>query len=76
MHIKRFSQPQCFHSHRPGAVQSSCRNLQFLFVAATPVARWGVINDLSGIAVCLASPASDFITGATIPVDGGYSIQG
>ena len=36
----------------------------------------GVINDLSGIAVFLASPASDFITGAAIPVDGGYSIQG
>ena len=42
----------------------------------TPAARWGVINDLSGIAVFLASPASDFITGAAIPVDGGYSIQG
>jgi 2-deoxy-D-gluconate 3-dehydrogenase len=26
--------------------------------------------------VFLASPASDFITGAAIPVDGGYSIQG
>jgi 2-dehydro-3-deoxy-D-gluconate 5-dehydrogenase len=42
----------------------------------TPVARWGVIDDLAGIAVFLASPASDFITGAAIPVDGGYSIQG
>ena len=42
----------------------------------TPAARWGVINDLSGIAVFLASAASDFITGAAIPVDGGYSIQG
>jgi 2-dehydro-3-deoxy-D-gluconate 5-dehydrogenase len=42
----------------------------------TPAARWGVIDDLAGIAVFLASPASDFITGAAIPVDGGYSIQG
>ena len=42
----------------------------------TPAARWGVINDLSGIAVFLASAASDFITGAAIPVDGGYSVQG
>ena len=42
----------------------------------TPAARWGVIDDLSGIAVFLASSASDFITGAAIPVDGGYSIQG
>jgi 2-dehydro-3-deoxy-D-gluconate 5-dehydrogenase len=42
----------------------------------TPAARWGVIDDLAGIAVFLASPASDFISGAAIPVDGGYSIQG
>ena len=42
----------------------------------TPAARWGVIDDLAGIAVFLASPASDFVSGAAIPVDGGYSIQG
>jgi 2-deoxy-D-gluconate 3-dehydrogenase len=42
----------------------------------TPAARWGVIDDLAGVAVFLASPASDFISGAAIPVDGGYSIQG
>jgi 2-deoxy-D-gluconate 3-dehydrogenase len=42
----------------------------------TPAGRWGTIGDLAGIAVFLASSASDFITGAAIPVDGGYSIQG
>lgn len=42
----------------------------------TPAARWGVADDLAGVAVFLASPASDFITGAAIPVDGGYSSQG
>jgi len=42
----------------------------------TPAGRWGVIDDMAGIAVFLASPASDFVTGAAIPVDGGYSIQG
>jgi 2-deoxy-D-gluconate 3-dehydrogenase len=35
-----------------------------------------VIDDLAGVAVFLASPASDFVTGAAIPVDGGYAIQG
>ncbi|WP_027578222.1 SDR family oxidoreductase [Bradyrhizobium sp. Ai1a-2] len=45
-------------------------------LARTPAARWGDIGDLSGIAVFLASPASDFITGTAIPVDGGYSIMG
>ncbi|PYN79827.1 MAG: 2-deoxy-D-gluconate 3-dehydrogenase [Candidatus Rokuibacteriota bacterium] len=42
----------------------------------TPAGRWGTIEDMSGIAVFLASPASDFVTGAAIPVDGGYSSQG
>jgi 2-deoxy-D-gluconate 3-dehydrogenase len=42
----------------------------------TPARRWGTIDDMSGIAVFLASPASDFVTGTAIPVDGGYSIQG
>jgi 2-deoxy-D-gluconate 3-dehydrogenase len=42
----------------------------------TPAGRWGVIDDLAGIAVFLAARASDFITGAAIPVDGGFSIQG
>lgn len=44
--------------------------------ARTPAGRWGVPTDFAGIAVFLASPASDFVTGAAIPVDGGYSAQG
>ncbi len=43
-------------------------------LARTPAGRWGAPGDLAGIAVFLASPASDFITGTAIPVDGGYSI--
>ncbi len=42
----------------------------------TPAGRWGDAGDLAGIAVFLSSRASDFITGAAIPVDGGYSSQG
>lgn len=42
----------------------------------TPARRWGNPGDFGGIAVFLASPASDFITGAAIPVDGGYSAEG
>ena len=45
-------------------------------LARTPAARWGEISDFAGIAVFLASSASDFVTGTAIPVDGGYSIQG
>jgi 2-deoxy-D-gluconate 3-dehydrogenase len=50
--------------------------LQDRVVSRTPAGRWGAPDDLAGIAVFLASPASDFITGTAIPVDGGYSIQG
>jgi 2-deoxy-D-gluconate 3-dehydrogenase len=42
----------------------------------TPAGRWGTIEDMAGVAVFLASHASDFVTGTAIPVDGGYSIQG
>jgi 2-deoxy-D-gluconate 3-dehydrogenase len=45
-------------------------------VARTPAGRWGSPDDHAGIAVFLASPASDFVTGTAIPVDGGYSVQG
>ena len=43
-------------------------------IARTAAGRWGQPQDLAGVAVFLASAASDFITGTAIPVDGGYSI--
>ncbi|MCX7139628.1 MAG: glucose 1-dehydrogenase [Proteobacteria bacterium] len=42
-------------------------------LARTPAGRWGDPADFSGIAVFLASGASDFVTGTAITVDGGYS---
>jgi 2-deoxy-D-gluconate 3-dehydrogenase len=45
-------------------------------LARTPAARWGTIDDFAGIAVFLSSAASDFVTGAAIPVDGGFSVMG
>ena len=44
-------------------------------LARTPAARWGAIDDFAGIAVFLSSPASNFVTGAAIPVDGGFSVM-
>jgi 2-deoxy-D-gluconate 3-dehydrogenase len=49
--------------------------LNSLVLMRTPARRWGVPNDLSGVAVFLSSKASDFVTGTAIPVDGGYSVQ-
>lgn len=45
-------------------------------LARTPAGRWGVPDDLSGIAVFLATRASDFVTGTAIACDGGYSARG
>jgi len=41
----------------------------------TPAGRWGQPEEIAGTAVYLASRASDFVTGTTIRVDGGYSIR-
>ncbi len=45
-------------------------------LARTPAGRWGEPADFRGIAVFLASGASDFVSGTAIPVDGAFSIQG
>ena len=42
----------------------------------TPAGRWGKPDDHAGVAVFLASAASDFVTGTFIPIDGGFSISG
>lgn len=42
--------------------------------ARTPLGRWGAADDIAGAALFLASPAAGFITGACLPVDGGYSV--
>jgi gluconate 5-dehydrogenase len=39
----------------------------------TPMGRWGYLPELEGIIIFLASPASDFITGQTIYIDGGWT---
>ena len=42
-------------------------------VDRTPMQRWGEPNDLGGAVVFLCSAAARFITGAILPVDGGYA---
>jgi NAD(P)-dependent dehydrogenase (short-subunit alcohol dehydrogenase family) len=41
----------------------------------TPLGRWGTPDDLTGPALFLASDAARFVTGAVLPVDGGYSAK-
>jgi NAD(P)-dependent dehydrogenase (short-subunit alcohol dehydrogenase family) len=40
----------------------------------TPMGRWGKLEEIEGIVIFLASHASDFITGQSILIDGGWTI--
>ena len=40
-----------------------------------PAGRWGTGEDMKGTAILLASHASDYVSGAVIPVDGGYLVK-
>lgn len=51
-------------------VEDATRSAPIL--ARTPMGRWGKPDDLGGVALFLASDAARFVTGAIIPVDGGY----
>ena len=42
-------------------------------IAHTPMARFGESRDLFGSVLWLLSPASEFVTGVVIPIDGGFS---
>jgi NAD(P)-dependent dehydrogenase (short-subunit alcohol dehydrogenase family) len=44
--------------------------------AKAALKRWGTVDDLVGAAVFLSSPAAQFVTAATLPVDGGYVVSG
>lgn len=42
----------------------------------TPAGHWGDPDDIAGTAIFLAAPASRYVTGAAVPVDGGYLMRG
>jgi 2-dehydro-3-deoxy-D-gluconate 5-dehydrogenase len=64
--------PGWIETDMTAAVRSSPMNDEI--IARTPARRWGKSDEIIGATVFLASRAADFITGATLPVDGGYSV--
>ena len=55
-----------------GLQDDAARTAQIL--ARTPLGRWGTPEDIAGPVLFLASPEARFVTGAVLPVDGGYLI--
>lgn len=51
-------------------INDNGRNTEIL--ARIPAGRWGTPEDMKGLAVFLASDASNYVSGAVIPLDGGY----
>ena len=51
-------------------INDNGRNTEIL--ARIPAGRWGTPEDMKGLAVFLASDASNYLSGAVIPLDGGY----
>ena len=45
------------------------------FAAQVPLGRWGELDEIGGLAVFLASDAASFVTGAGIPIDGGWTAR-
>ena len=54
-----------------GAREDPLRNKAI--IDRTPMKRWGLPGDIGGVVVHLCSDAARFITGAVVPIDGGYS---
>ena len=64
--------PGWIETDMTAAVRNSPMNDEI--IARTPARRWGKSDELIGATIFLASRGADFITGAILPVDGGYSI--
>jgi len=54
-----------------GAREMYSKAVDDAIVSATPAGRWARADEIAAIAVVFASPMSDYITGVSLPLDGG-----
>ncbi len=65
--------PGWFTTELTAAIPEKQQERYQLISSRIPAGRWGEPDELAGVAVFLASKASDYVTGSVIAVDGGYS---
>jgi len=65
--------PGWIHTDLTQGVKDNYRARYDHILSRIPDGRWGEPSDLAGTSVFLASSASDYVTGVSIPVDGGYT---
>jgi NAD(P)-dependent dehydrogenase (short-subunit alcohol dehydrogenase family) len=65
--------PGRFPSHMTAGVMQNKAQCESE-IKAIPLHRWGQETDIAGLSIFLASPSASYITGAIIPIDGGFRI--
>lgn len=65
--------PGWIHTELTQGIKDNFQTRYDHILSRIPEGRWGEPSDLSGTAIFLASNASDYVTGVSIPVDGGYT---
>jgi 2-deoxy-D-gluconate 3-dehydrogenase len=68
--------PGWFNTEMTASSRKRLPELEKSVEARTPAGRWGEPSEMGGVIVFLASAATTFVTGVSVPVDGGFSIQG
>ncbi|OQM76052.1 SDR family NAD(P)-dependent oxidoreductase [Manganibacter manganicus] len=58
------------------AARAQVEGLEAKIMDRVPAKRWGKVQDFAGAAIFLSGAASDFVTGTSLLVDGGFAAQG